>query len=456
MKEMLFEQVKSIGLAQYSYVVGKADEALVVDPRRDVEVYLDLAARQGYRIRYVLETHRNEDYLTGSLELAARTGAEIWHADAQLNYQYGQGVEDGQTWRIGGLTMEAMHAPGHTEGSMAYVLQDTDGRPWMVFTGDALFAGDVGRTDLLGEQRLAEMTGRLYHTLFDKILPLGDEVMVCPAHGVGSACGTAQMADRPLTTIGIERRSNSMLATSDKTEFVANAARVLERPPYFRTMERLNLSGPPISGAVPIPTPLTVAEFDQARAECRVIDTRMELGFNAAHVPGSLFLWVDGLSHFAGWFLDYNRPLLLVGEEASLHEVSTYLYRIGFDQVRGYLSGGMRAWHTSGRESDGIGMVSVKGLCRLLDEEAGIWLLDVRAEEEIAAGGAIPGAHNIHLTQLPLHLGEIPTDRPIYLFCGSGMRSTIAASILRNHGLRDLIVVRGGTSGWSSTKCPLQ
>jgi hydroxyacylglutathione hydrolase len=172
---MLFERIESEGLAHYSYLIGDQGQAVVIDPRRDCGVYVDAAERSGFHIATILETHRNEDYAIGSGELASRTGAEIWHADAQLDYQYGQPVEDGQTWSVGRLEVRALHTPGHTPGSMSYLLHDPDGTPWMVFTGDALFAGDVGRMDLLGADRLEEMAHALYASLFETLLPLGDE-----------------------------------------------------------------------------------------------------------------------------------------------------------------------------------------------------------------------------------------------------------------------------------------
>ena len=180
---MLFERIESEGLAHYSYLVGDQREAVVFDPRRDCEVYVERAYEQGLAIKHVLETHRNEDYLIGSVELAERTDAEIWHADSQLQYRYGRPAEDGQTWKVGRLEVRAIHSPGHTPGSMSYLLHDPEGEPWVVFTGDALFAGDVGRVDLLGMDRAEELAAQLYDTIFGKLLPLGDGVIVCPAHG---------------------------------------------------------------------------------------------------------------------------------------------------------------------------------------------------------------------------------------------------------------------------------
>ena len=454
---MLFERIESEGLAHYSYLIGDQGEAVVIDPRRDCGVYVDQAAQAGLRLAYILETHRNEDYVIGSVELAHRTGAEIWHADGQLNYVYGRAVEDEQTWRVGRLELEAIHSPGHTPGSMSYLLRDPDGAPWVVFTGDALFAGDVGRVDLLGVDRMEEMAGLLYDTLFNKLLALPDGVIVCPAHGSGSVCGTS-IAERIWTSIGLERRLNPKLQYKTQDDFVAHVGHVLERPPYFRRMEQWNLEGAPILGALPVPAPLKPDEFSAGaqEAEAVVLDTRMELGFGAAHAPDALSIWLGGLASFAGWFLPYDVPLLLVNETEDPTEVVRRLIRLGYDDLVGALKGGMLSWHTAGRRSQSISTMTVQELCHHLDEKESMWILDVRSEEELAGEGEIPDAHHIHVTQLPAHLSDVPRDRPIYVFCGSGLRSMIGASLLQREGWEDLTVILGGLAGWHSTACPLE
>jgi hydroxyacylglutathione hydrolase len=457
---MLFERIESVGLAHYSYIIGDGTTAFVIDPRRDCDVYIQAATQEGMRIAAILETHRNEDYVTGSLELAARTGAEIWHADTQLDYGYGQPVEDGQTWQVGRLKMQAIHSPGHTPGSMSYLLFEPSGAPWMVFSGDALFAGDVGRVDFLGMDRAPEMAGHLYDTIFNKLLPLGDDVILCPAHGFGSACGGA-IAERNWTTLGLERKLNPRLQFTERDAFIANVAKKLEKPPYFERMEKWNAAGAPILGTLPVPTPLSPSEFAEKARQGIVLDTRMELGFGAAHVPGALSVWLDGVSKFAGWFLPNDRPILLVNETPDPTQVVRHLIRIGYDDVVGSLAGGMLAWHMAGQESASLRTITVQTLCHALDEGGEPWILDVRSDKEVAAG-PIPDAHHIHLTQLPHHLGEVPRDRPVHIFCGSGLRSMVAASLLRREGAdnkhpwENLAVVLGGLSGWSSTTCPLE
>jgi hydroxyacylglutathione hydrolase len=452
---MLFERIESEGLAHYSYLIGDQGRAVVIDPRRDCDVYVDAAERAGFHIGLILETHRNEDYVIGSPELAARTGAEIWHADAQLEYRYGRAVEDGQRWSVGRLEIRALHTPGHTPGSMSYLLHDPDGTPWMVFTGDALFAGDVGRMDLLGEDRLEEMAHALYTSLFETLLPLGDEVIVCPAHGAGSVCGSS-IAERIWTTLGLERQHNPKLQVASEQDFVDNIARMLERPPYFRRMERLNIEGPPLLGTLPIPTPLRPGDFASRAEEGLVLDTRMELGFGAAHVPDALSIWKGGLASFAGWFLPYDEPLLLVNEAENPADIVRLLVRLGYDDVAGTLSGGMLAWHMAGRKSASTATVTTHELCGRLDEDFDAWILDVRSDEELEDEGRIADAHHIHITQLPERLDDVPKGKSIRVFCGSGLRSMIAASLLQREGWKDVSVILGGLSGWYSTSCPAE
>jgi len=453
---MLFERIISSGLAHYSYLVGDRNDAVVIDPRRDCEVYIKKASSEGMRIAHILETHRNEDYFVGSMELARRTGAEAWHADSQLDYRYGKAVQPGQRWNVGRLVIEAIPTPGHTPGSMSYLLRDPAGIAWMVFTGDALFAGEVGRIDLLGLEKAPEMAGLLYDSIFQRLLPLGDEVLVCPAHGSGSVCGES-IAERLWTTIGLEKRHNPRLKLRSREEFSADLLKSkAERPPYFSMMEKVNLDCEPALGALPRPKPLAPDDFESLSKEAQILDTRMELGFGAAHIPGSQFIWLNGLASFAGWFLAYDRPIFLVTEANEPCEPFRILIRLGFDNIVGYLAGGMLNWHMSGRMSNAIQTITVQDLCSLLDREEELWILDVRSERELESSGRITGAQHIHVTQIPEQKDEVPKDCRVYIFCGSGLRSMIAASYLERHGWRNLAVILGGIAGWRSKRCPIK
>ena len=453
---MLFERIVSEGLAHYSYLIGDKNEALVIDPRRDCSVYVKKASSAGMRIAHILETHRNEDYFVGSMELAGRSGAEIWHADSQWDYRYGNPVQPGQKWKVGRLEFEAIPTPGHTPGSMSYLLKDPTGLPWIIFCGDALFAGDVGRIDLMGRDMAPKMASLLYHSLFEKLLPLGDEVIVCPAHGSGSVCGEA-IAERLWTTIGLERKHNLRLLARNKEEFVANLLNSQpDRPPYFSRMEKVNLEGEPILVALPSIRPLAPKDFQALAEKAQILDTRMELEFGAAHLPGAQSIWLDGLASFAGWFLSYDKPILLVTQTNDPEKEIRILIRLGFDNIAGYLAGGMLNWHMSGRESASISTITVQELCRLLDRDEPIWILDVRSDSELKKDGQIAGAQHIHITEIAKRLDEVPKNKSVHVFCGSGMRSMIAASFLKAKGWKDLVVILGGMAGWRSKKCPLK
>ena len=458
---MILERLASTGLAHYSYLIGDRNQALVIDPRRDVDDYIKMATGAGMRIAYVLETHRNEDYFVGSMELAARTGAQVWHADGQWDYQYGLPVTAGQRWKVGRLEIEALATPGHTPGSVSYLLHDPDGIAWMLFCGDALFAGDVGRIDLLGRDLAAENAGLLYESLFSRILPLGDEVILCPAHGSGSVCGES-IAERLWTTLGLEKKHNARLQARSKEQFVASLLESQpDRPPYFRRMEKVNLEGRPVLGSLPSPSPLDARSFFALfeKQNAQVLDTRQELAYASAHVPGSQSIWLDGLASFAGWFLSYDRPILLVGEGNYVENMAVILLRLGYDNIAGFLAGGMLSWHMAGLESAAIRTLTVQDLCRLLDEgeDEGkkIWILDVRSEGERQRDGRIEGAQHIHITTIAENMDKVPKDREVYIFCGSGMRSMIAASFLKARGWKRLAVILGGMSGWRSRKCPI-
>lgn len=452
---MLFERIVSKGLAHYSYLVGDKFEAVVIDPRLDCEVYVERASSEGMRITHILETHRNEDYIVGSAELASRTGAQVWHADSQWDYNYGLAAKEGQRWKTGRLEIEAISTPGHTPGSMSYLLHDPGGLSWVVFTGDTLFAGEVGRIDLMGKDKAPEMAGQLYDSIFRRLLPLGYQVLVCPAHGAGSVCGES-IAERLWTTIGLEQQHNPRLLNTDRDAFIADLLKSRpERPPYFTHMEKLNLEGAKLA-RLPDPKPLSPKDFAARAQDAFVLDTRMELEFGAAHVPGAQSIWMDGLASFAGWYVSYEKPVLLVTGTNDPEVATRILIREGYD-IAGFLAGGMLSWHMSGRNSVSIKTLTVQELCRRLDnnEIEPSQILDVRSDEELKRDGQISGSDHIHVTQIPESFKMVPKDSPVYVFCGSGLRSMIVASFLQSQGWENLAVVRGGMSGWKSIKCPI-
>ncbi len=448
---MFVKRYVSEGLAHYSYLIADKGQATLIDPRRDIDVYLQDTAEGGFHIDHVLETHRNEDYLIGSCELEAATGAEIFHADSQWDYQYGMPVAEGQQWFTGRLMIEAIHTPGHTPGSMSYLLHDPDGNPWMIFTGDALFSGDVGRVDLLGQDRLAEMGGHLYDSIFKKILPLGDPIIVCPAHGAGSVCG-GSIGERTWTTIGLERQHNSKLQVDSKQEFIDLHAEMLDRPAYFRKMEELNLEGPPILGRVPTLRPLQPDAFEGALEVTQVVDTRDQISFAAGYIRDSLSIVDPNLAVLAGWFLDYTSPVLFVCDPAKVESTVRRMIRMGFDDLSGYLQSGVVGWTLGGKPLESIGALTVDQFCEVVKADTPKLLLDVRGEDELSGEG-LKYATRIQLVRLREHLAEIPKDKPIFTLCGRGNRSMTAASILKRQGWEEVGVLLGGLSAWDAYDC---
>ncbi|MBI2836552.1 MAG: MBL fold metallo-hydrolase [Chloroflexi bacterium] len=455
---MLFERIKSEGIAHNSYIFGSRNEAIVIDPRRDCQVYLDIAQRRGMRIAGIFETHRNEDFVIGSLELQNLTGAAICHGPG-LDWKYGATLKDGQEFRIGGLRLTAIHTPGHTDESMCYALADlaSGKNNVMVFSGDSLFIGDTGRIDLYGPEEEERLASTLYDALFQRILPLGEGVILCPAHGGGSICGMS-IADRDESTLGLERLQNPALQFRNKSDFVRHKlAEKPERPPYFSRMEKYNLEGPPLLGRLPSPSPLTPGEF---RAEMEkgalVVDTSEPFAFGGVHVKGAYSIWLGGLPVFAGWTLPYDRPLLLALEDhepSHLETAARYLIRAGYDHIAGYVSGGNEAWYNAGLPVEKLNLLSVHELKGMLDRKENIAVLDVRGQNEWESGH-IPGALHIYVGHVEQRITEMPKDRPVATLCGTGHRSSLAASLLLRAGYEKVYNVLGSMTAWKAAGFP--
>jgi hydroxyacylglutathione hydrolase len=454
---MLIVKVKSEGLAHLSYLVGSDGLAAVIDPRRDCQVYLDIAYREGLKIVHILETHRNEDYVVGSLELAAMTGATIRHGD--LGFGYGRLVRDGDELTLGTTLLRAISTPGHTPESMSYAVIDLASGPEVVgvFTGDALFVGEVGRTDLLGPECREELSGQLYDSLHSKLLPLGDRTIIFPAHGAGSVCGD-RISSREDSTIGLERRQNHALMVGSREEFIAmKKAELLEKPYYFEKMEEYNLAGPPLLGRVPRPKPLSPAEFRSGLEQGgTVLDVRSPPSFAAAHVPGSLNIPLEILSGYAGWVLGYGPPIYLVVEESHNSPVTVReLIRIGYDDLAGVLSGCMTAWAQAGLPFSSFPAVTPRQAYERIEAGEDLLILDVRKEGEWR-GCRVPGAQHIFVGHLPRRLAEVPGDRPVAVMCSSGFRGSLGASILQSAGYRDVCNILGGMHGWKMAGLPVE
>jgi len=444
---MLFEKVESKGLAQYSYIIGDGYEAIVIDPRRDCQIYIDLALNAGMQITHILETHRHEDFAIGSMALAQLTSALIWHADSQLPYLYGEAAEAGQVWHVGSLILEALHTPGHTEGSRSYVLFTPDSTPWMVFTGDALFTGEVGRVDFLGMDRAPEMAGKLFDSIFGTLLPRGDGAILCPGHGYGSACGSS-IADRPWSTLGIERQLNPQLQFKERDAFVANVARKLPKPEYFSKMEIWNLQGPPSVKGLSGVHAYAPQIFSELMTDAVVLDLRSINAFAGGHVPGALSIAIVNLPSYIGWFVPPDATILLVCENEVLATAVAYLNRQGYDNIIGFLSGGMLGWAVNDLPIETTTLITPADLSSQLDQPCGLWLIDVRSEEECASG-VLHGAHHIPVKEFNLHLEEIPVNNAVVMYCAEGPRAIAAVSALQRAGHQNVAMLYGGILGWS-------
>lgn len=453
---MFLHTVRSEGLGHLSYLVGDGDEAAVIDPRRDADVYLDLAYGEGARITHIFETHRNEDYISGARELARQTGATIHHGE-DLDFGYGQPVGDGDTVTLGDARLTVIKTPGHTFESISIALADLSfgEAPVAVFTGDALFIGDVGRTDFFPD-RAEGVAGLLYDSLFDKLLPLGDHVIVHPAHGAGSVCGSG-MASREFSTLGYERQHNPALQVDGRDAFVRRKlAEHHYQPPYFRQMETLNQEGPPELVALPRPHPMSAAAFADAMAGGMVaLDVRSPEAFAGAFIPGALSIPRDMIPSFAGWFLDYDRDIgLICADPADVETSVRHLVRLGFDRVTGYLDEGLHAWEVTGRDYHSVPALHAAALKRRLEGNAPFTLLDVRARDEVAQG-RLRDAVPIYLGELPDRFDELPRERPITTFCGSGQRAIIAASLLKQAGYGEVEVCLGSMAACKAVGCEI-
>lgn len=448
---MQLVRLTSEGLSHHSYLIADGGEAVIVDPSRDVDRYLELAEAQGLRIRTVVETHRNEDYAVGSTALAEATDCEILHS-RRAPFGYGTPIGDGDTFGVGKLELRAIETPGHTPDSLTLALSDLRaGRsPFAAFTGDALFVQDVGRTDLLGPDRARECAEALWDSLFRHILPLGDGVALYPAHGGGSVCGGA-IADRDVSTLGFERLHNPKLQRIDKQAFVRG--QLGERhvvPRYFRRMEAWNLEGTaPVHVRLPVPPPLTPDSFAaHVHDGAIVLDARMPQAFAAAHVPGSLNVWLAGLPVYAGQVLPLDaRVVLVLPEHADVRDAARRLYRIGVDRVHGWLVGGFEAWQDQGRELGRVTALATPEVeSRLRGDSV---LLDVRNPGE--AEETVPGAIRVPVGELEDRLDEVPRDREVIAMCSVGHRGGTAASVLLRHGWPRVANYLGGFTAWQQT-----
>jgi hydroxyacylglutathione hydrolase len=449
---MIVRRIKSEIVAHISYFIGSASEAFVVDPRRDPQIYVEISKKENMNIKYIFETHRNEDYVIGSKELASLTGAEIYHGPWP-DFRYGKRLNDSQKLKVGNLMVEAIHTPGHTPGCMSYAVSDLDSgkEPILVCTGDTLFVNETGRTDFSGPDLRQEWSENLYNSIFNKLLPLGDHVILCPAHGAGSICGSS-IAEREWSTIGIERLMNPKLQKPKQDFIKFKVQEHHEYIPYFRVMEKYNVEGAPFVGLGQKLEALSVKEFQNRINDGAVIvDTRSPAAFAGAHIERSYSIPTEILS-FVGWFLSYDGPFVLVVDN-NLDYITSNLSRIGYDNITGYLADGIESWFNSGYPVESSGLLSASKLKEKLDSGENMILLDVRSKEEFEEK-RMKDARNIYVGHLEDCVEEIPKDDPIVTICETGNRASLAASILRRNGYDNVHNLLGGMSSWSESKYP--
>jgi len=451
---MYFKQFYLGCLAQASYLIGDGGEAAVVDPRRDVEEYIDEAKRQGLTIRHVIETHLHADFVSGHQELAARTGARIYFgAKAGARFDHVP-VREGDEIRMGNVVLRFLETPGHTPESVSVLVIDrsVSPEPQAVLTGDTLFIGDVGRPDLLGSRMsAAELASLLYDSLRDKLLKLPDSTRVYPAHGAGSLCGR-NISSETSSTIGEQRRFNYALQPMSREEFVRLVTADLpEAPAYFSRDVSINREGATELASLPDPpalSPETVANLQKEGAA--VLDTRTAAEYGTAHLPGSLQIGLSGqFASWAGSLLAPEVPIVIVAEDPErAREARTRLARVGLENVVGSLDGGVAAWEKSGRPLASTEQITVDELDRRL-KEGGLHVVDVRRPMEWQAGH-IAEARHLPLNELPSRAGEIANAEPLALVCAGGYRSSIATSVLEREGFRRLTNVVGGMTAWGT------
>jgi len=455
---MYFKQFYLGCLAHASYLIGSDGEAAVVDPQRDVDEYLEEAAAHGLTIKYVIETHLHADFVSGHQEIAARTGAQIIFGEkAGVEFEH-RAVSDGEELRLGKIVLRFIETPGHTPEGICVLVTEASDKPQKLLTGDTLFIGDVGRPDLAGgkgytPQMMAEM---MYDSLHGKVLTLPDDVEVYPAHGAGSMCGR-NMSKETSSTIGEQRKFNYALKPMSKSEFVTMmTADLPEAPIYFPRDAEINRSGARGLSELQPPQALTPQQAQQ-QADV-LLDVRSAADFGSGHVPGSINIGLGGqFAMWAGSLIPLNAAIVIIADTgAQVDESVVRLARVGIENVKGYLEGGVQAWRDAGLPVETIPQLSVAELKEQLANSE-LQIVDVRRPGEYV-NGHVPRALNAPLASLDKSLGPLPLqkNKPTAIICAGGYRSSAAASLLQKQGFSNLLNVSGGTGAWVNAGYPVE
>lgn len=456
---MYIEQLYTNCLAEAAYYIESEGEVAIIDPLRESLPYIEMAASRNAKIKYVFETHFHADFVSGHIDLAKKTGAQIIYGpEANTNYSV-INAKDGEEFSIGKIKIRALHTPGHTLESTCYLLIDETGKNHCIFTGDTLFVGDVGRPDLLdGVMTKEELASKMYDSLNTKIKTLADDVIVYPAHGPGSACGKS-MGKETFSTIGIQKQTNYALQEMSRAAFIEAVTDGLSVPPqYFFEDARINKTGyTEIDEVITNNTKaLTVQEVtDAMESGVLVLDTRVADVFEKGFIPGSLNIGLNGM--FAVWvgtLIDINQPLVLVTDIGKEAETVLRLARVGYENVIGYLDGGMQSWISAGKKTDAVTTIQAEDIKQYYDN-ADYVILDVRKPSEFE-NEHIKNAINIQLSEIDLRAGELDGDKKYIIHCAAGYRSMMAASILKEKGFNNFVNVAGGWGSIKKTSLPLE
>jgi glyoxylase-like metal-dependent hydrolase (beta-lactamase superfamily II)/rhodanese-related sulfurtransferase len=455
---MYIEQLYTNCLSEAAYYIESNGEAAIIDPMRDVEEYIHLAAKRNATIKYIFETHFHADFISGHLDLSKATGAPIVYGpDTHAGFDV-HVSKDGEIFSVGEIKIQVLHTPGHTLESTCYLLKDKDGKDYAVFTGDTLFVGEVGRPDLsqkTNELTMHDLAGMMYESLQKKLIPLSDDVIVYPAHGPGSSCGK-NLGPNTFSTMGEQKQTNYALQPQTKDEFIKAVTEGLAAPPqYFPVNAKINKEGYTSLDTVLQKAlhPLSINDFTKLLKDENVIavDSRNANVFTEAFIPGSISIGLEGrFAEWAGNLLSFDKKLILITEPGQEKETAVRLSRVGFENFEGYLNGGFEAWKNAGKQIDLIIDVDADEVAMDIPFDENIVIMDVRRETEFA-NEHVKDAVNIPLENMtdPASMAAINDDDNLYVHCASGYRSVIASSLLKRQGFHNL---RNVTGGWNSLK----
>lgn len=452
---MYVQQIYTDCLSEASYFISSNGEAAIVDPIRDSDFYLQIAKENNSVIKYIFETHFHADFISGHLELAGKTNATIiFGPDTKASFNFHMAT-DGEEFKIGNISVEALHTPGHTIESTCYLLKNEQGKPYCIFTGDTLFAGDVGRPDLSsGNLSKEELASILFDSIQNKLMPLDNDIIVYPAHGPGSSCGK-NIGPQLQSTIGNEKQTNYAMQPQSREDFIkAVTSDLPEAPAYFAVNAKINKEGYSNLDKIKAKSlqSLTLDEFkEKIKNNTVILDTRNPDDFTNGFIPGSLFIGLKGrFAEWAGSLLPFDKPVVLITEEGKEEETVIRLARVGFENVEGYLAGGFETWKNAGEEVDLVINVEADELAMDIPFDSRLTVVDVRRMNEFAEGH-VANAINMPLDEMAdvAQIAQLEEDQNLYVHCKSGYRSVIAASLLKQQGYHNLRNVLGG---WSKIK----